>query len=322
MKKPLLKEFTQIAQKLVYDVEKMIFFHENNELAIRVTIGGAYQTKEALEKADIALKSARRQRKTFLLYDKKLNIEEQYKDNMEWVKKLKIAIEQDKIVPYFQPIYDVTSDKIASFECLIRLIDENNDVIAPYKFLTIAKKSRLYNKLTKIMIEKSCHNFKDIDYDFSINMSVKDILNEETVEYIKEKIKEYDVANKIIFEILESEGIENYEEISQFIEEMKILGCRVAIDDFGSGYSNFEHLLKLNVDYIKIDGSLIKNIDKDENAQVVVGTIVDFAKRLNILTIAEFVHNESINIKVKELNVDRSQGFFLAQPQEQIKHLI
>jgi len=314
--KPSLNNFIQTAEKLISDIEKMIFFHENNEIGIRVTIGGAYQIDGALEKADIALKSAKKQRKSFLLYDEKLNIEEQYKDNMEWVKKLKKAIELDMIIPYFQPIFDNRSDKIISYECLIRLIDKNGNIISPCLFLTIAKKSRLYSTLTKIMVEKSCRHFEHIDYDFSINLSVEDIISGDMVKYIKEKIKQYNVADKITFEILESEGIENYEEVSTFITEMKELGCKVAIDDFGSGYSNFEHLLKLNIDYIKIDGTLIKNLDQDSNAQIVVETIVDFAKRLNILTVAEFVHSEIVLSKVKELNVDRTQGFFLAKPQE------
>jgi diguanylate cyclase (GGDEF)-like protein len=318
IKKPSLNKFIQIAQKLAYDIEKMIFFHENNELAIRATVGGTYQIEGALEKADIALKSAKKQKKSFLLYDEKLNIEEQYRNNMEWVKKLKRAMKEDRIVPYYQPIFDNKSNKIVSCECLIRLIDDDNNIISPIHFLTIAKKSRLYSELTKVMVQKSCRYFEHLDCDFSVNLSIDDMLDAEIVDYIKSNINKYNVSKKIVFEILESEGIENYEEISIFIEEMKVLGCRIAIDDFGSGYSNFEHLLKLNIDYIKIDGSLIKNLDKDVNAQVVVETIVDFAKKLNILTIAEYVHNEAVSIRVKELKVDRTQGFYLAQPQEQI----
>ncbi|MDP2893678.1 MAG: bifunctional diguanylate cyclase/phosphodiesterase, partial [Sulfurimonas sp.] len=317
-KKPSLDNFIQIIHQLIFDIEKMIFLYENSEINIRVTIGGTYQIDKALEKADIALKSARKQQKSFLLYDKKLNIEEQYKDNMEWVQKLKKAIERDMIVPFFQPIFDNISGKIVSYECLIRLIDEDSNIVTPYLFLTVAKKSRLYSTLTKIMIEKSCRYFEYIDSDFSINLSVDDILSKDIVDYIKQKIKQYNVAHKIVFEILESEGIENYEEISLFINEMKKLGCRIAIDDFGSGYSNFEHLLKLNIDYIKIDGSLIKNLNKNASAQITVEIIVDFAKRLNIITVAEFVHNKEILEKVKELHVGRTQGFFLAEPQQYI----
>lgn len=164
------------------------------------------------------------------------------------------------------------------------------------------------------MIEKSCQYFEYLDCDFSINLSVEDILDHEIVAFILYNIKKYNVSNKIVFELLETEGIENYEEISLFINEMKYMGCRIAIDDFGSGYSNFEYILQLNVDYIKIDGSLIRNLDIDTNAQVVVETIVDFAKKLNITVVAEYVHNEAIYEKVKELNIDRSQGFFLAEP--------
>jgi len=316
--RPALDEFILIAKKLIFDIEKMIFYYENNEFSIRVTVGASFEIQNILEKADIALKSAKKLQDSFLLYDENLKIEEQYKSNIEWVEKLKIAIDNDKIVPFFQPIYDNNSEKIASYECLIRLIDEQNNIISPYKFLTISKKSRLYSKLTKIMIEKSCKYFENVNSDFSLNLSVEDILDKEIVIYIKQKIQEHNVSKKIIFEILESEGIENYEEISMFTNEMKALGCRIAIDDFGSGYSNFEHLLKLKIDYIKIDGTLVKNIDHDKNAQIVIKTIVDFAKRLNILTVAEFVHNEHVYKKVKELNIDRSQGFSLAKPQSKI----
>lgn len=314
--KPPFQEFIKTAHKLISDVEKMIFLHDNNEISIRVTVGGAYQLDGALEKADIALKSAKKLQKSFLLYDEKLNIEGQYRENMDWVKKLKRAIENDMIVPYYQPIYDNMTEEIASFECLIRLIDDDGHVVSPYHFLNVAKKSRLYNTLTKIMIEKSCIHFADLDYDFSINLSVEDILNADIVNYIKAKIIEHNVSDKIIFEILESDGIENYEDVSIFTQEMKNLGCRIAIDDFGSGYSNFEHMLKLNIDYIKIDGTLIENLDKDISAQIIVETIVDFAKRLNILTVAEFVHSADVYEKVKELNVNRTQGYFLSEPRK------
>lgn len=318
MQKPSFENFIQITKKIISDIEQTVFLYENSEIGIRITIGGSYDIDRALEKADIALKSAKKQQKPFLIYDENLNIEEQYKNNMEWVKKLKIAIKKSMIVPYFQPIFDNKSNKIVSYECLIRLIDDNANIVTPYQFLTIAKKSKLYSKLTKIMIDKSCKFFEHLDYDFSINLSVEDILNHETVEFIKYKITKYGVAKKIIFEILETEEIENYKEILHFINEMKELGCKIAIDDFGSGYSNFEYLLQLNIDYIKIDGSLIKNLGKDIHAQIVVETVVSFAKKLHLCVVAEYVHNEEVYAKVKELNIDRSQGFFLGEPQAQI----
>ena len=139
-KKPSKDEFVQFAITLLRKVEKMIFYHENNELTLRVTIGGAYQIQEALEKADIALKSAKKEGKDFLLYDETLNVEQQYKNNMEWTKKINLAIENDKISAFFQPIFDNKTNKLISAECLIRLIDDDNKIITPYHFLTIAKK--------------------------------------------------------------------------------------------------------------------------------------------------------------------------------------
>jgi EAL domain-containing protein (putative c-di-GMP-specific phosphodiesterase class I) len=281
-------------------------------------MGGAMDLSAVLEKADIALKVAKEHKEHFLFYDEKLYIEKQYKENMEWVKKLDSAIKEDRIVPYFQPIFEAQTEKIVSYECLIRLIDSDGSVISPFKFLTIAKKSKLYTKLTKIMIEKSCKSFTNVDSSFSVNLSIDDILNTEMVTYIKSIVDKYNVNNKIVFEILETEGIDNYEQVASFIAQMKKIGCRVSIDDFGSGYSNFEHILKLDIDYIKIDGSLIKNLDRDENAKIVVETIVDFAKKMKLITIAEFVHNQAVFEKVKSLDIERVQGFYLGEPDKEI----
>jgi len=114
---------------------------------------------------------------------------------------------------------------------------------------------------------------------------------------------------------LRFEGIENFEEVSAFIEMMKNLGCKIAIDDFGTGYSNFAYLMRLNVDFIKIDGSIIKNIDTDENSKIVTELIVSFAKRQNIETIGEFVYKEEIFDILKDIGIDYSQGYYLGKPE-------
>jgi EAL domain-containing protein (putative c-di-GMP-specific phosphodiesterase class I) len=101
---------------------------------------------------------------------------------------------------------------------------------------------------------------------------------------------------------------------ARFIEAMKERGCKIAIDDFGAGYSNFEHILRLRVDYLKLDASLIKPIDIDANARSIVETIVSFARKLGIQTIAEFVHNEVVQNTVRSIGVDHSQGYFIGQP--------
>ena len=320
------EKFINIIQTITSSIEHTLFASDNNMINLRITIGAVLNDNDpfanTLEKADIALKLAKKKSLPYLIYDKNLGIEKQYKTNMQWVHKLKEAFKNDNILPYFQPIYDNTTQKIASCESLVRLIDNDGNIISPFHFLTVAKKSRLYPEITRIVIQKSCQYFQNIDCDFSINLSIEDMLHDETIEYLKEQIIFYNIAHKMTIEILETEGIENYEEVASFLTQMKKMGCKIAIDDFGSGYSSFEYLLKLHVDYIKIDGTLIKNIDTDTNSAIVVETIVNFAKKLNILTVAEFVHNKAVFEKVKELGVDRSQGFYLSEPKDDIKNLL
>ena len=271
--------------------------------------------KSILIYADMALKKAKKMQKHFIVYTDTMQISKEYENNIKWTLELKKAIFENRIIPYFQPILTNKTGKVEKFECLVRLIEKNGKVVSPFEFLEVAKKSRIYPLITKIMITKSFEIFSKLDYEFSINLSVYDILNEDISSFIKFKLLEFkDLTKKVVFEILESEGIDNYDKIKDFINFAKFLGCKIAIDDFGSGYSNFTHILRLNVDYIKIDSSMIKNIDKDENSQIITRTIVNFAKELGLKTISEFVHSKDVFDKVYELGVDYSQGYYFGEP--------
>ncbi len=157
---------------------------------------------------------------------------------------------------------------------------------------------------------------------FSINLSIEDIMDESTSKFILDLLRTSGIANRVIFELLESEGIESFEVVNSFIQDIKATGAMVAIDDFGSGYSNFVYLSELKVDIIKIDGSLIKNIDKDTQAQIIVETIIKFANQLKIKTVAEFVHSESVQKKVTEMGIDYIQGYHIGKPISDIKDYV
>jgi len=201
------------------------------------------------------------------------------------------------------------------YEALVRLEDEEK-LISPYFFLEISKKTKYYTSITKTMIKKTFEMFKDKNIEFSINLTIQDILNKQIKEFIVEMIQSYNIGDCVIFEIVESESIQNFQDVIGFINEVRRFGCKIAIDDFGTGYSNFEYLLKIKADYIKIDGSLIKNIDNDLDVQIVVSTIVDFAKKMGTKTVAEFVENKAIYEKIVELGVDYSQGYYFSAPQD------
>ena len=219
-------------------------------------------------------------------------------------------------MPLFQPIVDAKTQQIVKYESLIRMVDEHGQYIAPIYFLELAKKNKLYHQLTKIMIEKTFQKFKDLPYEVSINLSVEDIRNKEINAFIIEQLKNSSVGNRIVFEILESDGIENFDEVLEFINHVKQYGVKIAIDDFGTGYSNFDYLMRLKIDFIKIDGSMIKNIDTDNNSQMITQTIVEFAKRMKIKTIAEFVCSRDVFEKIKNLDVDFAQGYYFGAPKE------
>lgn len=315
-----LNEFKIFASYLNEKIaQKSFAIDGKSEVSLSVTMGISYGMELMLVNADIALKLAKKSKKNFLIYDDTMAMSKEYERNFDWTKRLKKAIEEDRIVPLFQPIVDTKTQKIVKYEALMRMLDHQGSYIAPIHFLELAKKNKLYHQLTKIIIEKTFDKFKDLPYLVSINISVEDILNKEIYSFIIHKLKESAIGNKIVFEIIESEGIENFDQVLEFIEDVKKYGAKISIDDFGTGYSNFEYLMKLKVDYIKIDGSMIKNIDSDQNSQMITKTIVNFAKNMNTHTVAEFVHSKNVFEKVKDLNVDFSQGYYFGEPTDTIE---
>lgn len=312
-------EFSVYIENLIEKMDAETFNYDENEIAVSFSAGIAIGKNSLLARADMALKEAKRSKKSFVVYEESLKVMEIYSHNLTWSKKLRSAIKEDRIISYFQPIVDNRTLEVKKYECLARMIDGVGNSISPQYFLDISKKNRLYSKITKKMVDMAFEMFADKRYEFSINLCVEDMLDNSTRSYIYSKLEDYGNRIKVSFEIVESERIEDYAEVKDFIAIVKKLGGKIAIDDFGSGYSNFEHILRLNVDYIKIDASMIKNIDNDKNSQIIVDTIVGFAKKLGIKTIAEYVHSESVFNKVKELGVDMSQGFYFSAPVEDIR---
>jgi len=239
------------------------------------------------------------------------------KKNLDVIKMVKIALENYKIVSYFQPIINNKTKQIDKYESLVRLIDEDGNVIAPYKFLAISKKGTYYNKITQRVLENSFRMLKSVTTELSINLSTLDIEKEETRDKIYELLEEYKFdRNRLVFELLEDENAKDFQSIKNFIKKVKSLGVSIAIDDFGAGYSNFERLLEFEPDILKIDGSLIQNIINDKYSRNIVETIVTFAKKQDIMVVAEFVENEEIFNYLNEIGVDYSQGYYFGKPEE------
>ena len=312
------EHFIKFVKHIVDSISLVPLNIKGKEIYIQMTYSISFEEKTELKKTANTIKRYSKTNKNIVVYDKNLGIEKIHEKNILWTSKLKKALENGNIIPYYQAIYNLKTEKIEKYEALVRLIDEDNIAISPYYFLDVAKKSKQYLKLTKQVVKKSFEYFKDKDYEFSINLTLEDITNKNISSYIVDMLKEYNIASKVVFEIVESEGIEDFAHVNSFIDIVRELGCKIAIDDFGSGYSNFEYLIKLNADYIKIDGSLIKDILINKNNQEIVITIIDFARRQGFKTIAEFVSTKEIFDRVKELGIDYAQGYYIGEPKVKI----
>ena len=248
--------------------------------------------------------------------------EEGIRRRYHMVNVINYAITHDKVIPYFQGIYDNAENKIHHYESLMRLEDENGKLYYPEEFLEVARSfGLLYDTISKIMIRKVFAKFKNYeDKSVSINLGIRDIKNREIVEYIYDFLPSVKHPENFVFEILENEDVDEYEYLLRFVEKIHGLGGRISIDDFGSGYSNLQHVVSIPSDYLKIDGSIIKKCCEDQESENLLALISGF-KNLSsrsVGIIAEYVENEEIQNKLKSYGIDYSQGFLFSKPSPNI----
>ena len=198
---------------------------------------------------------------------------------------------------------------------------DNGSIIPPVNFISVAKQNRIYCKITKYVVINTLYTISQYSIPCSLNISIDDIQNEKTLDMLYQMFDEFKHNNLLTIELLETEDFKDYRVVYDFCIKVRSYGIKIALDDFGAGYSNFSHILNLPVDYIKIDASLISNIDRDKHSQIMVETIVGLARKLNIQTIAEFVSSKEILDTVKKLNVDYAQGYYIGKPEDIKKHL-
>lgn len=312
-----VEEFYKYTKSFINKIENQSFLVNENEIDINLTVGVSHANGAlAYKYAQRTITYARTKLRKIMIYNDSFNIHQSFENNIKWLKQLKNGFKENRFQAYFQPIVDTQTKEIYKYEALIRYIDENGNEVGPYNFLDIAKKTKQYPNIIKVILKDALKLIKEKNKKVSINISYADISNKNTTKYIYDFLTAQSVEHTklLSFEILESEEILDFEEVSRFISEVKKFECTVGIDDFGAGYSNFHLLSKLKISFIKIDGSLIQNIHNSKDLEIIVRTISNIAKEFNVKTVAEFVANEEIYNKVKELNIDYSQGFYFDKP--------
>ncbi|MGM0418543.1 MAG: EAL domain-containing protein [Thermodesulfobacteriota bacterium] len=231
------------------------------------------------------------------------------------------ALKKDLFEIWFQPILNLKTGEILHYEVLVRMrSEENNSVILPGAFIPAAETLGLINEIDLVVIRKTFEhqvklNKRNIDYTFAINLSGKEIGDKRLLNTLGEYVREYEIdPEKIIFEITETSAITDLEKASSFIKELKDIGFRFSLDDFGVGFTSFIYLRELSVDYLKIDGIFVKKLHENKSDLGIIKAITSVARGFGIKTIAEFVEfPETIEI-LKSNDVDYAQGFYIGKP--------
>ena len=316
MKKILDREAYQIAKEIIDTIENNGFKSDLLKQPLNVQLQAGISSKEPylINSATVLKSIADDQHLKIGVYDSSYDNTIEIQQNILMVQKIKKCLLNDNVTLLFQPLVDLKTKQIVKYEGLVRLKDDD-EFISPYYFLALSKKAKLYTQITHEVIRKALEIIKVDNIDLSINLSIEDIYHNETQKFIMDMLADdLEISKRLTFELLESDEIKDFKKVQRFIKNVKKYGCKIAIDDFGSGYSNYAYLIELDADILKIDGSLIKNLDKSENNQLVVKSIVEFAKLANIKTVAEFVENEEIESIIQHLGIDYGQGYYYSAP--------
>lgn len=294
----------------------------HTDINISINMGISICQNEPIKTANTALKKAKECNKNFYIYNSDINPKKNIEETLYWKNKIKEAISNNNVVPFYQPIVN-TDEEIVKYEALMRIKDQKEGetiYITPNFFLDIASKTKQYHELSDIMIEKALIQLTKTDKMISVNIGFENIQNLEFIELIDRLLHNKNEAfcSRLIFEILESDMISDYDILNNFIIKYREKGVKIAIDDFGTGYSNFKNILLMRPDYLKIDASLIKDIDNNEDSFQLVKSIVEFSKALDIKLIAEFVYSKEVFEITKSLGIDEFQGYYFGKPNYKI----
>ncbi len=308
-----IKEFFKKLQKEL-NTQKLQLEGMSYDIVLMLSLA---EGENALDDAKYGIKEAIKENKLFIIANDFSKIaHKKAEQNINIMNMVKDALDDDRVISLFQPIVNNETKEIEKYESLVRIV-ENDQLISPFYFLEVARKGMYYSNLTSKVLKNSFEALKLTSKDISINLSINDIEKEHTRYEIYNYLERFcDDAHRLVFELLEDDKAVNFDIIRDFIKHVKSRGVKIAIDDFGSGYSNLKRVIKYDPDIIKIDGTLVRDLEIDRKLLSVIKGFLSFAKEQNIKTVAEFVENENIYLILKDLGVDYSQGYYFGKPGE------
>ncbi|MDF1583596.1 MAG: EAL domain-containing protein [Methyloprofundus sp.] len=324
-----IKQFAEHLRKTVYQLK----FSSgdvcyNTSLSIGIasvnTVTVDYHPNEVISRARQACRMAKEHGRNMVwsYNEADTKVQERNKD-LYWVPLIKKALLEKNFFLVFQPVVHLSSGIVSHYEVLIRMRGLDNEVISPAEFIPVAERMGLIHSIDQWVVENAIDFLAKLPetskISLAINLSSFAFQDDSLLPLLKEKLLLTWVnASRLTFEITETAAVENFEQTRQMIAEIRSLGCKFALDDFGAGFCSFNYLKTFPVDFVKIDGQFIRNLIYDETDQVLVKSMAEIATNLGKKTIAEFVETPEVIAKLKELGIDMAQGYIFGKPEQEL----
>ncbi len=307
-------ELEAIVEQFCLSLRQNTFVHtDSGTMSLNLVSGIACYEKDLLSCADAALQHAKQSKTSVVIYNPEIAAH-QGRMRSYWINEVQQALLDQRLVPYYQPIVHIPSGETRRYEALMRMINMQGEIIPPGTFLPIMEQTSHYPEMTRAIFKQACMFFRYRKESFSVNIAVDDLLHRNTVDFIATTATNYSVTARLVLELVETENIHNYDVALKALAELKALGIKIAIDDFGSGFANFSYLSAFPADFVKIDGSLISKINEDEKTRNLVQMLTEYAHSEGIEVIAEFVSSAEILATVTQMGCDYAQGYHFGAP--------
>ena len=320
-----LNESMQLIERLRDMIENFVFRWERRQFKVTASFGVAILTDDydsvtdILRDADTACFLAKdRGRNCVHVHVQDDATVSERRQQMAWINRLDAAMAGKRLVLARQPIIDCSGLGVPHWEILLRLRDEDGDIVTPGFFLPAAERFGMMPRIDRFVIEQITDFIAaDVDGDdcYAVNLSGTSLGDERLVAFIHERVKQCARPDRLCFEITETSAISNLTQVSDIIRELRLFGCRFSLDDFGTGMASFDYLRSLPVDFLKIDGSFIKDIVDNPISLAMVRAVNDIAHLMGMRTVAEFVENQQIAALLRGIDIDYLQGFAFGRPQ-------
>jgi diguanylate cyclase (GGDEF)-like protein len=319
----------EVAERLRHIMDQFQFTTNNHTYHIGASIGVAVikpgdvvTASEVLARADQACYVAKTHGRNIVhLFNKEDTEMLTLRSAIHWVPLIRDALANDKFKLVFQPVMDLKGRQVSHYESLIRMVGSDGTLITPNNFIPVAEKMGLIHDIDIWVVNRAIDTLQKLPasqrhISFGINLSGHAFQDPSLLPILKDKLEHSGVEpHRIVFEITETAAIANYAQTREMIMNIRELGCRFALDDFGSGFSSFNYIKEFPVDFLKIDGAFITNLINDPVDQTLVKSMIEIAKTLNKKIIAEFVENKTVLDLLMQYGADYAQGYFVGRPE-------